>query len=208
MNELKPILVEPCPFCGAKMAEDGMTIADLEFDFNGEGPPPSYALRCGNCGMSGPFGLGRMRDDHYGAKEHAIELWNSRFITSKELSRKVEIYEKALKKISKSTQWQEGDYTDNTRYESPTQDAGTASIALREAEDLSKINDWLIDWLSDQELSALIEACNVTSHNSSQARPPWNTDGKPAWHKLVAEEFRRGARESELRKKKAQQESL
>lgn len=50
--------------------------------------------------------------------------------------------------------------------------------------------------LSDQELSALIEACNVTdaaiSRRLNIPRPPWNTDGSTAWKKLIKEEMRRG----------------
>jgi len=71
-----------------------------------------------------------------------------------------------------------------------------------------KLNDWIGDWLSDQELSALIEACNVTSKNQSLARPPWNTDGNSAWEKLLAEELRRGVRNSEMKKKASQKQEM
>ena len=44
--------------------------------------------------------------------------------------------------------------------------------------------------LTDQELSALVEACNVANRN--QPRPPWNTDGRSAWAPLIREDIRRG----------------
>ena len=49
------------------------------------------------------------------------------------LTRKIKIYEEALQDIAKSTKWQEGDYTYNVRYESPTGDAYTAMRALKDA---------------------------------------------------------------------------
>jgi hypothetical protein len=44
--------------------------------------------------------------------------------------------------------------------------------------------------LTDDELSALIEACNVADVNDP--RPPWSWAGKSAWNKLLREEKRRG----------------
>ena len=43
--------------------------------------------------------------------------------------------------------------------------------------------------LTDDELSALIEACNVA--NNHNPRPPWDRAGQAAWNKLVQEEYRR-----------------
>ena len=43
--------------------------------------------------------------------------------------------------------------------------------------------------LTDEELSALIEACNVASQHNP--RPPWASAGRQAWDKLLAEELRR-----------------
>lgn len=48
-------------------------------------------------------------------------------------------------------------------------------------------------WLTDRELSALIEACNVAK-SGSRPRPPWDTDGDSAHEKLVRVE---AARQSE-----------
>jgi len=57
--------------------------------------------------------------------------------------------------------------------------------------------------LTDQELSALIEACNV-ARSGSRPRPPWNTDGDSAHKKLLAVEAARqsehGRRRNEARK--------
>lgn len=44
--------------------------------------------------------------------------------------------------------------------------------------------------LTDDELSALVEACNVA--NKHKPRPPWCWAGRSAWDKLIAEEMRRG----------------
>jgi hypothetical protein len=46
--------------------------------------------------------------------------------------------------------------------------------------------------LTDQELSALIEACNVTNRHPHEARPPYGEAGNDARLKLVEEERRRG----------------
>lgn len=47
--------------------------------------------------------------------------------------------------------------------------------------------------LTDDELSALIEACNVTRRTHGEARPPWDRSGHSAHDKLIAEERRRNA---------------
>ena len=44
--------------------------------------------------------------------------------------------------------------------------------------------------LTDDELSALIEACNVAGRGSP--RPPWDRAGISAWRKLIDEELYRG----------------
>lgn len=62
----------PCPFCNCKID------VEIEWHFNGEGPPPSYAIVCDNCGAHGPLSLGRQRGDHVGARHDAIKLWNKR----------------------------------------------------------------------------------------------------------------------------------
>lgn len=46
--------------------------------------------------------------------------------------------------------------------------------------------------LTDDELSALIEACNVANSPGSKPRPPWSWAGRSAWDKLIREEMRRG----------------
>lgn len=61
----------PCPAC-----EHAIEYED-ELDYNGGGPPPSYAVQCGYCGASGPFGYGMRRDDHDGGKNDAITKWNA-----------------------------------------------------------------------------------------------------------------------------------
>ena len=61
----------PCPACEDNIAyEDGL-------HSNGSGQPPSYQVCCGNCGASGPYGRGRRRNDHDGAKNDAITEWNA-----------------------------------------------------------------------------------------------------------------------------------
>ena len=45
---------------------------------------------------------------------------------------------------------------------------------------------------TDDELSALIEACNVA--NRHQPRQPWGRAGESAWRKLLHEERSRGHR--------------
>jgi len=45
--------------------------------------------------------------------------------------------------------------------------------------------------LTDDELSALIEACNVADRG--KPRPPWDRAGKSAWRKLIDEERYRAA---------------
>lgn len=40
--------------------------------------------------------------------------------------------------------------------------------------------------MTDDELSALIEACNVADRGNP--RPPWDRAGKSAWRKLIDEE--------------------
>jgi len=77
-SELHCVVIKPCPFCKSIMIEDGMGITELSFEYGGHGPPPMYSLRCEECGCVGPSGLGRCRDDHYGAKEQAIVAWNDR----------------------------------------------------------------------------------------------------------------------------------
>ncbi len=62
--------IDPCPFCGHEHEFP-------ELFYNGYGPPPSYAVVCGNCGAQGPTSRGRERDDHYGAREDAVRLWNA-----------------------------------------------------------------------------------------------------------------------------------
>jgi hypothetical protein len=70
-NELraKPL---PCPFCREAILDD----SEETFYFNGPGPPPCYAVRCGSCGAQGPYGDGRERGDNWGAKAEAIKRWN------------------------------------------------------------------------------------------------------------------------------------
>jgi len=66
------VKAKSCPFC-LKSVEP-----ELEFRFNGEGPPPSYMVYCGWCGAVGPHGNGKCRGDHAGAKDNAIIVWNDR----------------------------------------------------------------------------------------------------------------------------------
>lgn len=63
--------IEPCKFCGGDQSEFPALW------YNGYGPPPSYAVACGNCGAQGPTSRGRERDDHFGAREDAVRLWNA-----------------------------------------------------------------------------------------------------------------------------------
>ena len=60
-----------CPAC-----EEPIVYED-ELFFNGDGPPPSFQIRCGNCGASGPYGHGKQRGDYDGGREDAIALWNA-----------------------------------------------------------------------------------------------------------------------------------
>lgn len=56
--------------------------------------------------------------------------------------------------------------------------------------------------LTDDELSALVEACKVTNRVATsghtvygywtQPSPPWDQAGRAAWDKLICEEARRG----------------
>ena len=59
-----------CPFC---KHEQNYT----EMFYNGPGSPPSYAMRCGECGAQGPISSGKGRGDHYGARVDAVNLWNA-----------------------------------------------------------------------------------------------------------------------------------
>lgn len=63
----------PCPFCG-----DRMERATAELTYLGGGPPPGYAVTCGNCGAEGPMGTGWERGDHHNAHIKAVERWNDR----------------------------------------------------------------------------------------------------------------------------------
>ena len=46
--------------------------------------------------------------------------------------------------------------------------------------------------LTDDELSALIEACNIAEHAlKPRPRPPWDRAGSSAHKKLIEEELRR-----------------
>jgi len=63
----------PCPFCGWQKRETS------ELTYQGYGPPPGYAMVCGNCGAEGPMGTGKARDDHYNAHIAAVVRWNERF---------------------------------------------------------------------------------------------------------------------------------
>lgn len=64
-----------CPFC-AEPAHDENDVVSLVY--NGSGPPPSYAVSCGNCSAEGPTSMGAERDDHLGAKIDVVRLWNVR----------------------------------------------------------------------------------------------------------------------------------
>jgi restriction alleviation protein Lar len=61
-----------CPFCREAVSEH----SDEAFWFSGDGPPPCYAVRCDSCGAQGPYGYGRERGDHWGAKDEAAKRWN------------------------------------------------------------------------------------------------------------------------------------
>ncbi|WP_353654326.1 Lar family restriction alleviation protein [Azospirillum sp. A1-3] len=61
--------IDACPFCGHEHKYP-------QLFYNGYGPPPSYAVTCGACGAQGPTSRGRERDDHFGAREDAVRLWN------------------------------------------------------------------------------------------------------------------------------------
>ena len=56
------------------------------------------------------------------------------------LRHKVEIYEKALDKIAKSTKCVEGDYTFNQMYKAPTGESYIAKEALREANNMLPVS--------------------------------------------------------------------
>lgn len=55
--------------------------------------------------------------------------------------------------------------------------------------------------LTDDELSALIEACNVAQWH--KPRPPWGRAGGSAWRKLVEEERQRSLRLKEKKENKS-----
>jgi hypothetical protein len=63
--------IKTCPNCDYKIQ-----FSD-EFKYNGFGPPPSYSIACGDCGMQGPSALGFNRGDYIGAINSAIESWNN-----------------------------------------------------------------------------------------------------------------------------------
>ena len=63
--------IKPCPNCDYKIE-----FSD-EFKYYGFGPPPCYAIACGDCGMRGPSALGSNRGDYIGAINSAIEFWNN-----------------------------------------------------------------------------------------------------------------------------------
>ena len=62
--------IAPCPFC--KRSQDEYPA----MWYNGPGPPPSYAVQCGDCGAQGPTSRGTCRGDHYGARVDAVREWN------------------------------------------------------------------------------------------------------------------------------------
>lgn len=64
--------IDPCPFCRESIDQNG----DESWYFRGDGPPPSYAVRCDSCGAQGPYGNGKFRKDHAGAQAEAVRLWN------------------------------------------------------------------------------------------------------------------------------------
>jgi hypothetical protein len=72
MNE--PLTSKPsnCRFCKEPINLEGSEA----FWFNGDGPPPCYAVRCDSCGAQGPYGYGKFRGDHAGAQTEAVERWN------------------------------------------------------------------------------------------------------------------------------------
>ena len=65
--------IAPCPFCGLTPLPD-----EVEYEYNGPGPPPSCNVRCPFCGAQGPFGYGNHRGDNKGAKTEALTRWNER----------------------------------------------------------------------------------------------------------------------------------
>lgn len=75
-----------CPFCRA-----AIDLHSVEsWYFRGDGPPPSYAVRCDSCGAQGPYGNGTRRKDHAGAKAAALRLWNQLARASDLIHRNVE----------------------------------------------------------------------------------------------------------------------
>jgi hypothetical protein len=60
-----------CPACS------GRIIYEDELHFNGDGPPPSFQVRCGYCGAAGPYGGGERRGDYDGARNEAVAKWNA-----------------------------------------------------------------------------------------------------------------------------------
>jgi hypothetical protein len=53
------------------------------------------------------------------------------------------------------------------------------------------MNTNIIQELTDDELSALIEACNTVCKDVNRPRPSWCYAGRDTHQKLIAEEFRR-----------------
>jgi hypothetical protein len=64
--------LSPCPFCGETIDPD----SEESWQFGGGGPPPRYSVRCYSCGAEGPYGHGKIRNDHAGAQQDAALLWN------------------------------------------------------------------------------------------------------------------------------------
>ncbi len=60
-----------CPAC-----HNPIVYAD-EIKYNGDGPPPSSQVQCGDCGCAGPFAQGSRSGDHIGSILNAIALWNN-----------------------------------------------------------------------------------------------------------------------------------
>ncbi len=64
-------LVRPCPACERPIKHTD------EIWFNGDGPPPSDAVQCGDCGCRGPISNGKHRGDFLGSIMDAITQWNA-----------------------------------------------------------------------------------------------------------------------------------